>query len=69
VLGWRYLSQKIKDGARAYFWFGLAAQGNPAGRERNNATAAGDAAAHWLKPGQLKDMQKLARDWHPTTGP
>lgn len=69
VLGLLYLSQKITDYAQAYFWFSLAAQGYPPGQERNNAAAARDAAADRLKPGQLKDMQKLARGWQPTTGP
>jgi TPR repeat protein len=69
VLGLLYLSQKITDYAQAYFWFSLAAKGYPPGQERNNAAAARDAAADRLKPGQLKDMQKLARGWQPTTGP
>jgi hypothetical protein len=69
ALGWLYLSPKINDYAQAYFWFSLAAQGYPSGRERDIAMAGRDTAAQWLNPGQLKDMQKLARDWQPTTGP
>lgn len=69
ALGWLCLSEKINDYAQAYFWFSLAAQGYPAGRDRNIAMAGRDTAAAWLKPGQVKEMQKLARDWQPTTGP